>query len=237
MLKGKNEIKKVAVIGGGLIGAGWAARLSWHGVDVAVYDKFPQAEATLWQVMETARPALERVCPVPENKRGKVTFTTDMKQALEGADYVQECAPEKLELKRSILADIEALIGEDIIIGSSSSGLKPTDIQKDMIHPERLSIVHPFNPVYVLPLVEIVGGEKTSEECKQTAHDFMEEMGMKPLICPVEADAFIADRLQTALWRECVWMVKEGIATTEQLDDAVRYGPGLRWAMMGQCFI
>ncbi|MCL2579513.1 MAG: L-carnitine dehydrogenase [Oscillospiraceae bacterium] len=233
MLLGKNEIKTAAVISCGVIGAGWAARLLWHGIDVIAYDKFPQAQAGLNEVIANSEPALKRIYDVPPAKRGKLRFTTDLEDAVREADYIQESSPEVMEIKVPLLTEIDRLAKPNAIIGSSTSGLLPTELQAEMQHPERFIVAHPFNPVYLLPLVEICGGKKTGDEAKQVAKEFYESIGMKPLLCRVEIDGFIADRLLESLWREGVWMVNDNVATTGELDDAIRYGAGLRWALMG----
>ena len=233
MFLGKADIKTAAVIGCGVIGAGWVARLLWHGIDVVAYDKFPEAEVGLNEVVANSEPALKRIFDVPPEKRGKLRFTPNLSEAVKDADYIQENSPEVMEIKVPLLAEIDKYAKPNAIIGSSTSGLLPTELQVDMKHPERFIVAHPFNPVYLLPLVEICGGKKTAEDVKLVAKEFYESIGMKPLICRVEIDGFIADRLLESLWREGVWMVNDNVATTGELDDAIRYGAGLRWAFMG----
>ena len=233
MALGKSEIKTAAVIGCGVIGAGWAARLLWHGIDVVAYDKFPQAEVGLNEVVANSEPALKRIVDVPPQKRGKLRFTSNLEEAVKNADYIQENSPEVMEIKVPLLTEIDRYAKPDAIIGSSTSGLLPTELQAKMSHPGRFIVAHPFNPVYLLPLVEICGGMKTDENTKLVAKEFYESIGMKPLLCRVEIDGFIADRLLESLWREGVWMVNDNVATTGELDDAIRYGAGLRWALMG----
>ncbi len=149
------------------------------------------------------------------------------------ADFIQESAPEREDLKMKLLADVDAHCRSDIIIGSSTSGLLPTKLQSKMKHPERFMVGHPFNPVYLMPLVEVVGGEKTTKPNIDKAMEFYREIGMHPLHVRKEVDAFIADRLMEALWREALWLVNDGVATAEEIDDAMRFGPGLRWSFMG----
>ena len=233
MIIGKEQIKTAAVIGCGVIGAGWAARLLWHGIDVVAYDKFPQARDGLSEVIENSEPALRRISDVPPSKRGKLSFASSIEDAVKLSDYIQESSPEVMDIKVPLINEIDKYAKPGAIIGSSTSGLLPTQLQAAMKHPERFIVAHPFNPVYLLPLVEICGGEHTSTQAKETAGDFFESIGMKPLFCRVEVDGFIADRLLEALWREGVWMVNDNIATTGELDDAIRYGAGLRWALMG----
>ena len=233
MVLGKNEIKTAAVVSCGVIGAGWAARLLWHGIDVVAYDKFPEAEIGLKEVIANSEPALKRIFDVPTEKRGKLRFTSNLEDAVKDADYIQESSPEVMEIKVPLLTEIDKFAKPNVIIGSSTSGLLPTELQAKMQYPQRFIVAHPFNPVYLLPLVEICGGQKTGEEAKLAAKEFFESIGMKPLICRVEVDGFIADRLLESLWREGVWMVNDNQATTGELDDAIRYGAGLRWAFMG----
>jgi len=164
---------------------------------------------------------------------GNLLFFDSLENAVQDVDFIQESAPERLELKRSIINQIDQYASETVLICSSTSGLKPTLLQAEMKHPERFMVGHPFNPVYLLPLVEICGGEKTSEDAKLTAAEFYREVGMKPLILRKEIDAFIADRLLEAVWREGLWLIRDDVASTEELDDAIRFGFGLRWAQMG----
>ena len=233
MFLGKNDIKTVAIIGTGVIGAGWAARCLWRGLDVMATDPGKNAEAVLNEVINNAEPALFRALPIPPEKRGKLKFVSSIEEAVKNADYIQESAPENEAIKIPILNEIDRFAKPNAIIGSSTSGLLPTRLQAEMKRPERFTVAHPFNPVYLLPLVEVCGGEKTSEDAMKTAEEFFAMIGMKPLRCRVEIDGFIADRLLEALWREILWMVNDNVATTGELDDAIRYGAGLRWAMMG----
>lgn len=227
------DIKKVAAIGGGVIGGGWIARFLLNGLDVNVYDPAPEARKRTETMIAHGARALSSLTMIPLPERGALTFCNSLQEAVSDADFIQESAPERLDLKQSILAEIDKYAAPDALICSSTSGLMPTDLQKDLHHPERMMVGHPFNPVYLLPLVEICGGEKTTTNAKQAASDFYASVGMKPLILRKEIDAFIADRIMEAYWREALWLVKDGVATVEEIDDAIRYGPGLRWAMMG----
>ncbi len=227
------EISKVAVIGGGVIGGGWVARFLLNGIDVMLYDPDENTLAKVERIITDADRAYDDLIDGDRPKMGSLIFSKDIKSAVENADFIQENAPENLKLKKKILAEIDRHAPSEALICSSTSGLLPTELQADLTHPERCMVGHPFNPVYLLPLVEICGGKLTSEECKTTAAAFYRELGMKPLILKKEIDAFIADRILEAYWREALWMVKDGIATVEEIDDAIRYGAGLRWAMMG----
>ncbi|GHI00806.1 L-carnitine dehydrogenase [Neobacillus kokaensis] len=228
-----NEIKTVAIVGTGVIGAGWAARLLHRGMNVIAVNPRKTAEDDLREVIANAEEALQRVIAVPVEKKGKLTFTTDLKEAVECADYIQENTPEVESKKIILLKEISSYAKPNAIIGSSTSGLLPTRLQSEMVNPERFLVAHPFNPVYLLPLVEVVGGEKTSAEAIETAIEFFKMMGMKPLKVRVEIEGFIADRLLEALWRENLHMVNDNVATTDELDQAIIYGAGLRWAFMG----
>ncbi|CCQ98730.1 L-carnitine dehydrogenase [[Clostridium] ultunense Esp] len=233
MFLGKSEIKTAAIVGTGVIGSGWAARMLHRGINVIATDIGESAEDNLREVIENAEETLQRIIAVPEYKKGKLTFTTDLKEAVEKADYIQESAPEVEDIKIPLLKEISLYAKPNVIIGSSTSGLLPSRLQSEMANPERFVVAHPFNPVYLLPLVEVVGGEKTSLEAIDTAMEFYKIIGMKPLKVRVEIDGFLADRLLEALWREILHLVNDDVATTKELDDAIIYGAGLRWAFMG----
>ena len=226
-------IKKVALIGGGVIGGGWAARFLLNGIDVNVFDPSETTERTLHEMLANAKGAYAKLTMAPLLKPGKLVFFDSLEKAVQEVEFVQESAPERLELKRSIINQIDQYAPESALICSSTSGLKPSSLQAEMKHPERFMVGHPFNPVYLLPLVEICGGGKTSNAAKQNAAEFYREVGMKPLILRKEIDAFIADRLLEAVWREGLWLIRDDVASTEELDDAIRFGFGLRWAQMG----
>jgi carnitine 3-dehydrogenase len=226
-------IGKAALLGGGVIGGGWAARLLLNGHDVTLYDPDPEAERKVGEVLLNARRAFAALIPEGRPGEGELRITKDLGEAVAGAGFIQESAPERLELKQKLFAEVDALAPPDALVCSSTSGLLPTELQARMKHPERLVVAHPFNPVYLLPLVELVGGEKTAPEAIERAKALYEALGMKPLHVRREIEAFIADRLMEALWREALWLVKDGVATAEEVDDAIRYGCGLRWAQMG----
>ncbi|USG60678.1 carnitine 3-dehydrogenase [Sneathiella marina] len=227
------SLSKVAIIGGGVIGGGWVARFLLNGIDVALYDPAPDALAKVTGLIENAERAYDELLGVNRPLTGNLSLAADIESAVRGADFIQESAPENLSLKRSILAEIDRFAPHQTLICSSTSGLRPTELQKGLSHPDRFMVGHPFNPVYLLPLVEICGGEQTSADSKSRAAEIYQSLGMKPLVLAKEIDAFIADRLLEAYWREALWLVKDGIATVEEIDDAIRYGAGLRWAMMG----
>ena len=227
------EIKQAAIIGGGVIGGGWAARLIENGIDVAVFDPADNAEQKVNAVLDNSRYAYGRITNAPRRTEGNVEFCDSVATAVDGAELIVEAVPEQLDIKQSVYAEIEIAAATDVIIASSTSYIMPTDLQKKMLHPERLLVGHPFNPVYLLPLVELVGGEKTSADTIERARKIYLSIGMQPLHLKQEIEGFIADRLLEAMWRECLWLVKDGIATTQDIDDAMRYGFGLRFAQMG----
>jgi carnitine 3-dehydrogenase len=228
-------IRTLGLVGGGVIGSGWAARALAHGLDVVAYDPAPDGEAALRAAVDNAWPALERMGLGPRASRGRLRFVATVAELAAAADFIQENAPEREDLKRRLLAEIDANCGPDVVIASSSSGLLPSRIQADCRHPDRVVIGHPFNPVYLLPLVEIVPGERTTPETVERAAAFYRSIGMRPLRMRKEIEGYLSDRLQEALWREALHLVNEGIATTEDIDDAIVYGPGLRYAFMGTC--
>ncbi|MEM9795186.1 MAG: 3-hydroxyacyl-CoA dehydrogenase NAD-binding domain-containing protein [Pseudomonadota bacterium] len=214
---------KAAIVGGGVIGGGWAARFLFNGWDVAVFDPGPDARPAVEAVLANARRALPMLYDRALPPEGRLTFAPDLTFALEGADWVQESVPERLDLKRSLLADC-ARLAPGAILASSTSGFKPSDLNANGA---RAIVAHPFNPVYLLPLVELVGLETGP------AADVLRAIGMYPLEIGVEIDAHIADRLLEAVWREALWLVRDGVANTAQIDEAIRMGFGLRWAQMG----
>lgn len=227
------KISKAACIGGGVIGAGWAARLVLNGIDVALYDPDPQASRKVGEVVDGARRAYRNMAPDGLPKEGAITYASTIEEAVTGADLVQESVPERLELKHRVLAEVDAHAGADVLIGSSTSGIKPTDMASALKRPERLVVAHPFNPVYLLPLVEIVGGDRTEASFIAKAKELYASIGMKPVVIRKEIEAFVGDRLLEAVWREALWLIKDGVTTVEELDDIMRYSFGLRWAQMG----
>ena len=229
------EVKTAAVIGSGVIGAGWAARMLAHGLDVVAWDPAPDWQNRLTAALENAWPAVCNLGLFPGANLERLRCADSMEAACKAADFIQESAPEQLELKRSLITAIDACAGADVVVASSTSGLLPSDLQADCIRPERVIVGHPFNPVYLLPLVEVLGGRETAPEAVDRATAFYEELGMHPLRVRSEIEGFLSDRLQEALWREVLHLVNDDIASTEELDAAITYGPGLRWAFMGTC--
>src|SRR5919108_2918947 len=223
----------VALLGGGVIGGCWAARFALNGVDVRLYDPAPDAERTIGEVLDNARRALRRLTLAPLPDEGSIAFVASPEEAVERAGFVQESAPEREDLKRDLLARASRAAPHDAVFATSTSGLLPSRLQAGMAGPERLTVGHPFNPVYLLPLVELCAGERTSRETLDRAADVYRALGMRPLVVRREIDAFVADRLLEALWREALWLVADDVATVEEIDDAIRFGAGLRWASMG----
>ncbi|MEO1531340.1 MAG: carnitine 3-dehydrogenase [Pseudomonadota bacterium] len=224
---------KAAIIGGGVIGGGWAARFLLNGWDVAVADPDPEAERKIGEVLAGARRALPMLYDRALPPEGRLTFAPSIAEAVNGAAWVQESVPERLDLKHRVIAEIEGAASSDTPIGSSTSGFTPSQLREGATHPGRLFVAHPFNPVYLLPLVEIVPGPAGDLAVIDKAEAALRSIGMAPLRVRAEIDAHIADRFLEAVWREALWLVKDGVATTKEIDEAIRLGFGLRWAQMG----
>jgi carnitine 3-dehydrogenase len=227
------DVSKVGVVGGGVIGAGWAARFVLNGIDVTIYDPDPEIERKTLAVVANARRALTRLFGRSLPSEGKLTFAASLAEAVRDVDFIQESLPEREDLKQVLLAEIDAAMPVHAVIGSSTSGLLPTRLQAQMARPDRLVVGHPFNPVYLLPLVEVCGGEQTSPETIAAASAVYERIGMKVLHVRKEIDGFIADRLLEAVWREALWLINDDIASAAEIDDAIRFGAGMRWSFMG----
>ena len=225
--------KMAACIGGGVIGGGWVARFLLHGWDVNVYDPAADAQRKLAAVLDNAREALPQLADVTMPTEGTLTFCESLETAVTNADWIQESVPERLDIKHKVFAQVQAACAKKAIIGSSTSGFKPSQLQENALRPAQIMVAHPFNPVYLLPLVELVPSPANSPDIIEQAKDLLTSVGMKPLHVRKEIDAHIADRFLEAVWREGLWMIKDGIATTTEIDDAIRYGFGLRWAQMG----
>ncbi|WP_107495142.1 carnitine 3-dehydrogenase [Thalassobius sp. I31.1] len=221
------------IIGGGVIGGGWAARFLLMGWDVQVFDPDPEAERKISEVLSNARRSLPGLSDVAMPAEGKLTFHAEIKDAVAGTSWIQESVPERLEIKHKVYAGLQEHAPADAIIGSSTSGFKPSELQEGMANPGQIVVTHPFNPVYLLPLAELVTTEANPAEVVERAKEILTAIGMHPLHLKKEIDAHIADRFLEAVWREALWLVKDGIATTEEIDDAIRYGFGLRWGQMG----
>lgn len=224
---------KAAVVGAGVVGAGWVARFALHGWEVSIFDPMPGFEAGVETVLSRARPCLEALydCSLPEE--GAIVFATEVGEAVAGADWIQESVPENLELKSELFAEVDRHMGPNALLASSTSGFKPSSLAEGLSCADRFLVCHPFQPVYLLPAVEVVPSLWTSDSTVDFAVSRLESVGMSPVLIEREIDAHIADRLLEAMWREALWLVKDGIATTEQIDALIRNGFGLRWAQMG----
>ena len=227
------SIKAAGVIGAGVIGSGWIARLLLNGIDVFVYDPSKEAPKYVNKVIDNAERAYKKLLTSNLPKKGKLLFSASISEVAKSCELIIEAVPERLSIKQLAYEEIESSADKNLVIASSTSGILPSDLQAKMKHPERLLVAHPFNPVYLLPLVEIVGGSRTSKNVIEETSKKFTNIGMFPLHIKKEIPAFIADRLLESVWREALWLVNDDIATTEEIDDAIRYGFGLRWAQMG----
>jgi len=227
------QVKQFAALGAGVIGSGWVARALGAGLDVTAWDPAPGAEAQLRANVANAWPALERAGLAKGASPERLRVVSTVEECVADADFIQESAPEREELKLALHERVSRAAKPDAIIASSTSGLLPSEFYARAVNPERCVVGHPFNPVYLLPLVEVLGGEATSGEAIDAAMSFYASIGMRPLRVRKEVPGFIADRLLEALWREALHLVNDGVATTGEIDDAIRYGAGIRWSFMG----
>src|SRR5262245_28200587 len=231
-------VRRIAIVGTGVIGASWTALYLAKGLQVVATDIAPNADAALRKFVETAWPALKRLGLSPGASQSNLKFTADLAQAVAGADLVQENGPERIDFKQMLYGQLDELLPPDVIIASSSSGLTMSEIQKGAAsHPERCVIAHPFNPPHVIPLVEIVGGAKTSEETIRRAAEFYTSIGRRTVRLNKEMPGHVANRLQAALGREIYYLVAEGIVSAADVDTALCWGPGLRWGIMGNMML
>jgi len=227
-------IRRIAVVGTGVIGASWAAEYLARGYDVVATDPAPNAESNLRKMIDQAWKDLTSVGLSAGASRDRLSFTTNMKEALVHADLIQENGPERPDFKIKLYAEMDAIAPLDCLLASSSSGITPSVIQSQCKHPERVVIGHPFNPPHVIPLVEVVGGNKTSPDAVEQAIRFYASIGKKPIHLKRELPGHVANRLQAALYREMLYLIEQGVLSVEDADAAVCYGPGLRWGVMGQ---
>lgn len=225
--------RTAAIVGGGVIGGGWAARFLLNGWNVNLYDPDPEAQRKIAEVLDNARRSLPGLLDVAMPKEGELCLFSSMAEAVARVDWIQESVPEQLDLKQEIFAQIQQSAPPQAVLASSTSGFKPSKLAEGASNPGQILVCHPFNPVYLLPLVEVVPHENQNPNVLESAQQILTELGMKPLLVRKEIDAHIADRLLEAVWREALWLIKDGIATTEEIDDAIRFGFGLRWAQMG----
>ena len=227
-------IHRIAIVGTGVIGASWAAYYLARGFEVVASDPAPNAEANLRKYIDEAWSELTTIGLSQGASRDRLSFTTNMQEALSQADLVQENAPERPDFKMKLYAEMDEVTPVDSLLASSSSGITPTVIQSKCKHPERVVIGHPFNPPHIIPLVEVVGGSKTSPDAVQQAMKFYASIGKKPIHLRKELPGHVANRFQAALYREMLYLIEEGVLSVEDTDAAVSYGPGLRWGVMGQ---
>lgn len=233
-----NTIRRIAIIGTGVIGASWTAQFLAKGLEVVATDIAPDAEAALRKFVKAAWPALERLGLSPGASLANLSFNANLAEAIVGADLVQENGPERLDFKQKLYKQLDELLPPDVIIASSSSGIKMSDIQLGAgLHPERCVIGHPFNPPHLIPLVEVVGGAKTSEQTVQRAIAFYKSIGKKAVRLNKEMPGHVANRLQGALAREVYYLIAEDVLSAADVDDALSWGPGLRWGIMGNMML
>ena len=221
-----------AIVGGGVIGSAWASRFLLNGWDVRFHDPAPNSGAVLNKVLDKARrwvPEIYDHLPA----EGGLALCDSIADAVTGADWVQESTPERLEIKQAVLAEIQASCAAEAVVGSSTSGFMPSELQAGSPRPEQILVAHPYNPVYLLPIVECVPSAVVPEETVQRAEAILRDIGMKPITLRAEIPAHVGDRLLEAVWREALWLIKDGVATTEQIDDIMTHGFGLRWAQKG----
>jgi carnitine 3-dehydrogenase len=228
-----DAVRTVTVVGTGVIGGGWAAHFLRRGYDVVAWDPGPDARARLDRLLDNAWPSLEKLGLSEGAGRDRLRWADTLEEALVGTDFVQESSPEVLDAKRALLARIDAATSPEVVIASSTSGLLMTDMALDCVNPGRLLVGHPFNPPYLIPLVEVCGGEQTKQDAVDWADELYTLAGKRSLKMDHEVSGFVGNRVQEALWREALHMVESGQATVQQIDDAIAYGPGLRWAIMG----
>src|SRR6266571_743715 len=226
-------IRRIAIVGTGVIGASWAAQYLARGFDVVATDPAPNAEANLRKYVDEAWPDLTNIGLSPGASRDRLSFTTNMKEALSQADLVQENGPERPDFKIKLFADMDEATPVDSLLASSSSGITMSVMQSACKRPERCVVGHPFNPPHIIPLVEVVGGAKTSPEAIQQAMAFYASIGKKPIRLRKELPGHVANRLQAALYREVMYLIEQGVLSVADADDAVSWGPGLRWGVMG----
>src|SRR5215475_10652237 len=227
------SIRRIAIVGTGVIGASWAAQYLARGFDVVASDPGPNAEENLRKYVDEAWEQLTLVGLTAGASRDRLSFVSNMQDALKNADFVQENAPERPDFKIKLFADMDAATPVDSIIASSSSGITPSVMQSNCKHPERVLVGHPFNPPHIIPLVEVVGGTKTSPEAIQRAMEFYASIDKKPILLHKELPGHVANRLQAALYKEVSYLIQQGVLSVSDADDAVSYGPGLRWGVMG----
>jgi carnitine 3-dehydrogenase len=224
--------KRVAVVGCGTIGAGWIARLLLYGYDVSAFDRDPETAAVCEHTITRARAAIRELGSVLPDE-GTFQFANSLTQCIADASVVLECLPENLDIKKALYRELESILESDALLFSSTSGFKPCVLGEGLAFADRLLVCHPFNPVYLLPLVEVVPHASCSTEVQVLCKEMLTSIGMRPLMLRHEIDGHVADRLLEAMWREALWLINDDLATTSEIDDAIKYGFGLRMAHMG----
>jgi carnitine 3-dehydrogenase len=227
------EVKSIGIVGTGVIGASWAAFYLSRGFDVRATDPADGAEGRLRDLVASYWPTLEQLGLTRGASQDRLTFGTDISKILSGVDFVQENGPERLDIKRDLIANIDAAIPDHAIIATSSSGILISSIQDAAKHPERVVLGHPFSPPHLIPLVEVLGGKITSNDAVERTFSFYASIGKKPIRIRREIKGHVTNRLQAAIWQEAFWLVEQGIATVADIDTAISHGPGLRWALLG----
>jgi len=227
------NVKSVGIVGTGVIGASWAAFFLARGFDVRATDPAEGAEGKLRKLVADYWPTLQELGVAKNATPDRLKFDKDLKKILAGVDFVQENGPERLDIKRELIANIDAAVPDHAIIATSSSGILITSIQDAAKHPERVLLGHPFSPPHLIPLVEVLGGKLTSDDAVKQAIAFYASVGKKPIHIRREIKGHVTNRLQAALWQEALWLVEQGIATVADIDTAISYGPGLRWGLLG----
>ncbi|WP_259219516.1 3-hydroxyacyl-CoA dehydrogenase NAD-binding domain-containing protein [Bradyrhizobium centrosematis] len=225
--------RAVGLLGSGVIGAGWAARFILNGVDVRLYSRSSGAAERVQKKLANARRAFKRLTEMPLPVEGSLSIVNSVADTVHGVDLVQENVPERVEIKQPLLAEVCQAAAPETLICSSTSSILPSLLQAKMRRPERLLVAHPFQPVYLVPLVELCAGQRTAPEMLQRAAEIYRAIGMHPLVVRKEIEGFIANRIQTAAWREALWLVQDNVATVQEIDDAVRYSFGLRRPVLG----
>jgi 3-hydroxyacyl-CoA dehydrogenase len=234
----RKPIRRITIVGTGVIGASWTALFLAKGLQVVATDIAPNAEAALRKFVDVAWPALKRLGLSPGASQSNLSFTASIAEAVRGADLIQENGPERIEFKQKLYGQLDELLPPEVIVASSSSGLTMSEIQKGAkTHPERCVIAHPFNPPHLIPLVEIVGGARTSEETIGRASEFYSSIGQRPVRLNKEMPGHVANRLQAALGREVYHLVADGVISAADVDTALCWGPGLRWGVMGNMML
>lgn len=226
-------VRRIACIGTGVIGAGWAAYFLARGFDVTGWDPHPEARERARRLIDQVWPTMAQLGLAKDASPSRLTLTDTIEAAMEGVQFIQENAPERLPLKQELLARIDALTAAGIVISSSTSGFPVSELQARCSRPERIVVSHPFNPPYLMPLVEVLGGGRTAQDAVDWAASFYEATGKVAIKLKAEMPGFVANRLQEAIWREALQLIAGGKATVEDINRAMVYGPGLRWAFMG----